>query len=237
MTLKKCIKDFRALANNEKAEHYLRFFKTAPGEYGHGDQFLGIRVPVIREFAKRFSHLRLMDIDHLVESKWHEERMLGLIIVVNQYEKYQRVSSKEATKLYKYYISKFEFINNWDLVDVTCYKIIGAELSHKSRTVLHTWSRSRVLWVKRISMMSTFYFIKRNDFDDALKIAETLIHDQHDLIHKVVGWMLREIGKRDKSVEDKFLKQHYQSMPRTMLRYAIEKYPENERQRILKGSY
>lgn len=228
-------KKIRKLKNKEYAQKSLYFFKTGKGEYGEGDQFLGVRTPNIRLIAQENIDLPLGDISELVESKWHEERLLGLFILVYRYTKLKKKDDTKASRLYAFYIKQFKYINNWDLVDTTCHKIIGPELINKNRDILYKWGKSKDLWTRRISMMTTYYFIKRDDYSDTLKLAEILLNDKEDLIHKVVGWMLREIGKRDKSVEDKFLKKHYKKMPRTMLRYAIEKFPQVERQKILKG--
>lgn len=230
-------KDLHAIKNQEYAEHALRFFKTGKGEYGEGDKFLGVRVPNIRAIAKTYPDASLKVVDSLIESKWHEERMLGLFIIVNRYTKLKKKDPIAATKIYKYYLSKFKYINNWDLVDSTCHKIIGPELIDKDRAVLFKWAKSKDLWTKRISMMSTYYLIQRHQFDETLKIAEILLLDEHDLIHKIVGWMLREVGNKNKAIEDKFLKKHYKKMPRTMLRYAIEKYPQNQRKQLLAGMF
>lgn len=222
--------ELRKLKNKKYAVHHQKFFKTAKGEYGEGDKFLGLRVPDVRKIAKKFKDLDLLKVQQLIESKWHEERMCGLYILIHQYKKNPDV-------IYKCYLKNFKYINNWDLVDTTCHKIIGPQLINADRKILFKWAKSKDLWTKRISMMTTYYFIQNNDYKDTLKLAKVLLKDEHDLIHKVVGWMLREIGKRDKKTEDKFLKTHYKEMPRTMLRYAIEKYPEVQRQKILKGTW
>jgi 3-methyladenine DNA glycosylase AlkD len=232
-------RELHKLKNHEYAEQVQRFFKTRKGEYGEGDLFLGVRMPAIRLIAKGHKELALVDIDLLIKSKWHEERLLGLIILVNQYIKFSKNKStkSKATEIFNYYITIFEYVNNWDLVDSSCHKIIGPELLLNSKKMLHTWAKSNHIWTRRISMMTTLYFIRRGQYIDALIIAKTLINDKEDLIQKVVGWMLREVGNMDKSVEDEFLKKNYHNMPRTMLRYAIEKYPKDERRKILDGSY
>lgn len=232
-------RELHKIKNLDYAQQAQRFFKTGKGEYGEGDLFLGVRMPKIREIAKEYKDLELVEIDLLVKSKWHEERILGLIILVNQYTKYKKNEKTitNATQIYNYYLTIFEYVNNWDLVDSSCHKIIGPELLTSSKQVLHKWAKSNHLWTRRIAMMTTFYFIKRGQYIDALILAKTLLHDKEDLIQKVVGWMLREIGNMDKSVEDEFLKKYHQKMPRTMLRYAIEKYPKYERKKILEGTY
>ena len=230
----KAREEIRALANKEIAQHSLRFFKTDKGEYGHGDIFLGIRAPKIRLIAKKHIDISITDMKTLIQSKYHEERFLGLIILVNKYAKTK--DKKNRNQLYKIYVSSFKYINNWNLVDVTCPHVTGKHLIDKDRTILYKWAKSEDLWTKRIAMISTFYFIRKNDLEDIFKIAEILLHDEHDLIHKAVGWMLREAGKRDLKREETFLKKYYKTMPRTMLRYSIEKFPETKRQKYLKGT-
>ena len=230
----KAREEIRALANKEIAQHSLRFFKTDKGEYGHGDIFLGIRAPKIRLIAKKHIDISITDMKTLIQSKYHEERFLGLIILVNKYAKTK--DKKNRNQLYKIYVSSFKYINNWNLVDVTCPHVTGKHLIDKDRTILYKWAKSEDLWTKRIAMISTFSFIRKNDLEDTFKIAEILLHDEHDLIHKAVGWMLREAGKRDLKREETFLKKYYKTMPRTMLRYAIEKFPETKRQKYLKGT-
>ena len=230
----KAREEIRALANKEIAQHSLRFFKTDKGEYGHGDLFLGVRAPKIRLIAKKHIDISITDMKTLICSKYHEERFLGLIILVNKYAKTK--DKKNRNQLYKIYVSSFKYINNWNLVDVTCPHVTGKHLIDKDRTILYKWAKSEDLWTKRIAMISTFYFIRKNDLDDTFKIADMLLQDEHDLIHKAVGWMLREAGKRDIKKEETFLKKHYKTMPRTMLRYSIEKFPETKRQKYLKGT-
>ncbi len=226
--------EIRELANKEIAQHSLRFFKTDKGEYGHGDLFLGVRAPKIRLIAKKHIDISITDMKTLIQSKYHEERFLGLIIIVNKYAKTK--DKKNRNQLYKIYVSSFKYINNWNLVDVTCPHVTGKHLIDKDRTILYKWAKSEDLWTKRIAMVSTFSFIRKNDLEDTFKIAEILLQDKHDLIHKAVGWMLREAGKRDIKKEEAFLKKHYKTMPRTMLRYSIEKFPETKRQKYLKGT-
>ncbi len=230
----KAREEIRALANKEIAENSLRFFKTGKGEYGYGDIFLGVRVPKIRLIAKKHIDISIIDMKTLIQSKYHEERLLGLIILVNKYSKTKDRKIKD--QLYKIYISSFKYINGWDLVDVTCPHIIGEHLRDKDRSILYTWAKSDDLWTKRIAIVSTHCFIRKNDLEDTFKIAEILLQDKHDLIHKAVGWMLREAGKRDIKKEEAFLKKYYKIMPRTMLRYSIEKFPEDKRQKYLKGT-
>ena len=230
----KASEEIRALANKERANHSKRFFKTGKGEYGYGDIFLGVRVPKIRLIAKKNIGISITDMKTLIKSKYHEERLLGLIILVNKYSKSK--DEKDRDQLYNIYVSSFKYVNNWDLVDVTCAHIIGKHLLNKDRSILYTWAKSNDLWTKRIAIVSTHCFIRKNDLQDTFKIAKILLNDEHDLIHKAVGWMLREAGKKDMEKEEIFLKKHYKTMPRTMLRYAIERFPEPKRQRYLKGN-
>ena len=219
--------------NPKQALLLQRFFKTGKGEYGEGDIFLGIKVPVQRQIVKKYK-LNLEDIQELLLSKIHEHRLSGLFILI---EKYKKASDKEKQEIFDFYLKNLKHVNNWDLVDLSSHKIVGEFLIDKSenRRILYDLAKSENLWEKRISIISTFAFIKDNDFKDALKIAEILLKDSHDLIHKAVGWMLREIGKKSLETEEKFLKKFYKQMPRTMLRYAIEKFEEEKRQRYLKG--
>lgn len=233
MSVEKIQIAIRGKADPEKAKHSFRFFKSGKGEYAEGDQFLGIRVPELRALVKQFQQTPLADVITILKSDYHEERLFALFLLVHQFSKADSVLGK---KIVKAYLDHTRFINNWDLVDSSAHHILGCYLFDKSRRQLYQLAESNSLWERRIAMIATYYFIKRDDFDDALKLAELLLADQHDLIHKVSGWMLREIGNRNKSVEDAFLQQHYRDMPRTMLRYAIEKYPESERQAYLTGA-
>ena len=222
----------RSQADPTIAKHSQRFFKTDTGEYGEGDQFLGVRVPLLRRHAKEYKNIPLKDVIHLLKSAYHEERLLALLLLV---QKFVKGDVKEKKAIYDVYLKHTVYINNWDLVDSSAYHIVGAYLEDKDRRPLYRLATSKSLWERRIAIMSTYHFIKRNDFKDTLKLSSELISDEEDLIHKAVGWMLREIGKRDRSVEELFLNKHYRAMPRTMLRYAIEKFPERERQKYLKG--
>jgi 3-methyladenine DNA glycosylase AlkD len=225
-------KALKALENKEKAKLLSGFFKTGKGEYGEGDVFLGITVPEQRKVAKKYVNLSIKEVEKLLHSNIHEHRLTALIIWTYQFEK-----ADENTKeqIYKTYLNNTKYINNWDLVDVTTPRIVGMHLLDKDRKVLYKLAKSKDLWEKRISILATFAFInKRKEFDDALKISEILLNDDHDLIHKAVGWMLREIGKRDLAAEEKFLKKYYKVMPRTMLRYSIEKFDEDKRKFYMK---
>ncbi len=225
----------RELADPAIAEHSLRFFKTGPGQYGEGDRFMGIRVPVVRQVAREARDLPLDQVVQLLRSEWHEERLLALVILTLQFARGEQGNQGRQRRIYELYLDNTRWINNWDLVDVSAHKIVGAWLEKRPRGILKKLACSESLWERRIAMMATYQFIRRDDFADALHIAELLLGDHHDLIHKVTGWMLREIGKRDRVVEEEFLQEHYRAMPRTMLRYAIEKFPEDLRLRYLRG--
>lgn len=222
----------RRLASPVRARNLSWFFKTAPGEYGAGDQFIGIRVPVLRAFAREFRSLPLSNAVKLLQSPVHEERLLALILLVNAFE---RTDETERVEIYKLYLANLGHINNWDLVDVSAPRIVGPHLESRSRKILQRLAHSKNLWRRRVAILATFHFIRLGDFSDALRLAEWLLEDEHDLMHKAVGWMLREIGKRDVAALRQFLNQHAVRMPRTMLRYAIEKFPERERKRYLQA--
>lgn len=222
----------RKLASPKGAGFLQRFFKTAPGEYGAGDRFIGIRVPVIRKLAKEFAALPRRDIITLLHSPIHEERLLALILLVNASK---RADEAGRTEIYELYLKHLDRVNNWDLVDVSAPRILGRHLAKRSRTILFRLARSKNVWHRRVAVLATFYFISARDFADSLRLAELLLGDKHDLIHKAVGWMLREIGKRDIVVLKQFLDRHAVRMPRTMLRYAIEKLPARERQLYLRA--
>ena len=208
----------------------LWFFKTGRGEYGERDIFAGIKVPVQRKIAKEFLNLSLTELKELLKSKVHEERLIALLTLV---EKYQKGEEKEKDKIFRFYIDNRKGINNWDLVDISAPKIIGHYLLNKDKKLFYDFAKSDNLWDRRIAILATYSFIKSGSFDDALRISDLLLNDKHDLIHKAVGWMLREVGKKNLVVEEKFLQQRYNKMPRTMLRYAIEKFPETKRKKYL----
>ena len=232
MTVQDIQKRLKRLGNKEHAAVSQRFFKTGPGEYGEGDIFFGIRVPVLRKLVKEYSDVSVEDAALLLRSQIHEERLLALLLLVRLF-----ATGDKATRsiIYGKYLENTAFVNNWDLVDSSAEHIVGAYLMNRSKAVLYRLAESEELWERRISIMSTFHFVKRHEFSETLKIAKMLIFDRQDLIHKATGWMLREIGKRHLQTEESFLKMHYKEMPRTMLRYAIEKFPEQKRQRYLKG--
>lgn len=232
MNLQKIQEKLRQLGSKEKAKILQRFFKTGPGEYGEGDVFLGVKVPELRKLAKEYDGITIFQARQLLTSAIHEERLLSLFILVRKYEKGDDVVKKE---IYDLYLKHTKFVNNWDLVDGSAHHIVGAFLMNKKKEPLHRLAKSEDLWERRISILATFHFIKQDKFLETLKIAQILLTDKEDLIHKAVGWMLREIGKRHLQTEETFLKKYYQKMPRTMLRYAIEKFPEPKRQKYLKG--
>jgi 3-methyladenine DNA glycosylase AlkD len=211
-----------------------RFFKTGPGEYGEGDIFIGLRVPQLRTLARTYEHLRLDDTHELMMSPIHEERLLALLILVRAYKKSDEMMKE---KIYRFYLDNTRFINNWDLVDLSAEHIIGAHLFNRDRKQLVRLSHSKVLWDRRIAVLATFHFIKKGQFTLTFSLVESLLGDKEDLIHKACGWMLREIGKRDIEAEETFLRLHGKTMPRTMLRYAIERFPEEKRQKYLKGTF
>ena len=223
-------KELKTKANSQKAKILQRFFKTGPGEYGEWDVFLGVVVPEIRKVAKKYGVLKSQDVVKLLHSKIHEERMAALLVMVNKFQ-----TKKERETIYKTYLKNTKRINNWDLVDLSADKIVGDYLFDKPKTILYKLAKSKSIWERRIAIMATFNFIKRNKVEETLKIAKILLNDEQDLIHKAVGWMLREVGKRDMKTEEKFLKKYYKKMPRTMLRYAIEKFPEKKRKQYLLG--
>jgi 3-methyladenine DNA glycosylase AlkD len=222
-----------ALGNPEQAKACARYTKMGPGEYGEGDQFLGLNAATMRGLAKEFRHLPLADVQSLLHSPWHEERSVALLIMVLQYPKADPAGKKS---LYDFYLANTLFVNGWDLVDCSAPHIVGTHLFERSRKPLQRLAKSKSLWERRIAMVATQHFIRKGDFADTLQIAELLLNDDEDLIHKAAGWMLREVGDRDIETLEGFLKQHYQAMPRTMLRYAIEKLPEPRRKAYLKGT-
>ena len=228
-------KDIRSFARPAHATDLAWFYKTGPGEYGEGDLFLGVTVPKQRVIAKRyFQQLRLQDYSDLIKNPFHEVRLTGLLALVYCYEKTK--SETEQKKLVDFYLAHLDFVNNWDLVDSSCHQILGHFYWKKDKTIFYKLADSGHLWRQRVAMISSFFWIKKGEFSDALALAEKLKNHPHDLIHKAVGWMLREIGNRNFEVEFEFLKKHYQTMPRTALRYAIEKFPEELRQDFLKGN-
>lgn len=230
MAKQEIIDYLKSLSNPEIAEHSQRYFKTAKGEYGFGDKFLGIRVPVVRQAVKKFKTTSLSTAEKLLKSEFHEIRLFALLMLVYLFS---RADMDEQDKIYHLYLKNTKYINNWDLVDSSAHHIVGAYLENKDRSILVKLSNSKLIWDRRIAIIATAYFIKNNYYKDTLLISKILLNDKEDLIHKAVGWMLREIGKRDLDTEVKFLNRHYKNMPRTMLRYAIERFSKAERNKYL----
>jgi 3-methyladenine DNA glycosylase AlkD len=223
----------KALGNDGIAQHSRSFFKTGKGEYGEGDVFLGIRVPELRKLVKAYPDLSLNDLSKLLLSEFHEEWLLSLLMLV---ARFQRSDQEVKKKIYHLYLNHTAGINSWDLVDSSAAQIVGAYLNARNKKPLYDLAGSQNLWERRIAIIASFHFIRNHEFEDTLRLSELLINDREDLIHKAVGWMLREIGKRHMESEAAFLTRHYRSMPRTMLRYAIERFPEATRQAYLKGT-
>jgi 3-methyladenine DNA glycosylase AlkD len=232
MTADRLRETLRGLGDPAIAEHSQRFFKTGKGEYGEGDRFLGIRVPVLRQQSRQHLNMPIRQLLQLLRSDYHEERLCALLIMVL---KYQRGTDEEREAIFQHYLNNTSYINNWDLVDSSAYHIVGAHLEHRDRCLLYRLARSESLWERRIAIISTLHFIKKQQHEDTFKISLQLLDDTQDLIHKAVGWMLREVGNRELSKELAFLNEHYTNMPRTMLRYAIEKFPEKQRKAYLTG--
>lgn len=226
-------KTLRSLGDPAIAEHSQRFFRTGKGEYGEGDRFLGIRVPVIRKQVRNFREASFAVITQMLRSPWHEERLFAVLSLA---ERFKRGNEQDQRQIFDLYLENIEYVNNWDLVDGSAHLIVGPWLEHRSRRRLYRMARSRHLWTRRIAIMSTYHYIKNAEFDDTLALAEILLKDEHDLIHKATGWMLREVGNRERAAEEAFLQKHYKVMPRTMLRYAIEKFPEQIRKAYLHGN-
>lgn len=224
-------KELRNYVDEKSIAHCSKFFKTGRGEYGEGDQFLGIAVPNTRMVAKQYPSLSFDNLQKLLQSPYHEERLIAVFILVQQFTK---ADEKKRKKIFNFYLKNRKGINNWDLVDSSAYKIAGVYLINKPKDILYKYAKSTNLWEKRIAIVSTYCFIKKGNIDDTLALATLLLKDKHDLIHKVVGWMLREAGKQDKKALEKFLKTQHKNMPRTMLRYAIEKFPEKKRKEYLR---
>ncbi|TXH00216.1 MAG: DNA alkylation repair protein [Candidatus Moraniibacteriota bacterium] len=232
-TTKILLEEVKALSDPDRAIIFARFFKSGPSQYGEGDKFLGIMVPQVRQLVgKYYRQLEHSDLDQLLSSPYHEIRLFALLVLVKKYQ--QTKLEEEKTNLYKYYLANRVHINNWDLVDVTTPQLVGDYLLTHPRDILYQLASSDNLWERRISIMATFAFIRAGEYEDTIKISKILLHDSHDLIHKAVGWMLREMGKKDKSLLINYLNESASVMPRTMLRYSIEKLTEAERQYYLK---
>lgn len=232
MGFKEITFDLKKAYNVDNIKKYSRFFKTGKGEYGEGDIFWGISIPEQRSIAKKHLSLSLNEIQKLLKSKVHEQRLTGLLVLVEQFKK---SNDDQKKAIYSFYLDNIAQINNWDLVDLSAYHIIGNYILDKDKSILYQLAKSKIIWERRVAIISTWIFIRNNQFQDSLKISKMLLNDNHDLIHKAVGWMLREVGKRDLKTLELFLKEHYRKMPRTMLRYSIEKFPEQLRQSYLKS--
>jgi len=230
VTAKNLAKDLEKLKDPKRNVQESRFFKTGKGEYGEGDIFWGVSVPEVRKLARKYFHLSFSELQDLLNSKVHCLRQTALIILNNRY---QKSNDKEKKFIADFYLKNTKNINNWDLVDISAPNILGEWLLGKSKKILYKLAKSKNLWERRIAILATYGFIRKNQFKETLKIAEILLRDEHDLIHKAVGWMLREVGKKDLQTEKKFLNKHCQKMPRVMLRYAIEKFTAQERERYL----
>lgn len=225
--IEKLKKDLKNLADPIRAITSQSFFKTGKGQYGEGDIFLGITVPSQRKIAEKYNELEIKDIEQLLKSKIHEERLVSLLILVS---KFQTGDEKVKKEIFDFYLKNAKFVDNWDLVDLSAHKIVGEYLFDKDKNILLELAKSQNLWEKRIAIVATFYFIKQKEYKYTFKIAEILLNDKHDLIQKAVGWMLREVGKNiSQEIEEEFLKKHYKKMPRTMLRYSIERFDESLR--------
>ncbi len=221
-----------SLKNPKISPNLSRFFKTGKGEYGEGDLFLGITVPVLRKISKKYyNSIYYKDLSSILYHKYHEIRFVGFILLVLNYEKEKNPNTR--SEIVKFYLQHKKGLNNWDLVDVTAHKILGPELFSKEKTLLYTYAKSANLWENRIAILTTFHFIRLHQFEDTIQISRLLLKHPHDLIHKAVGWMLRELGKRDSSLLRAFLEENSSHMPRTMLRYSIEKFTETERKKFL----
>ncbi|MBM3995800.1 MAG: DNA alkylation repair protein [Planctomycetes bacterium] len=221
-----------ALADPERAQASARYFKTGPGESGEGLRFLGLDAASVRGLAKEFRALPLAEVEATLQSDWHDERAVALVVLTLQYPKADAAAQKA---IYELYLANTSQVNSWALVDCSAPQIVGAHLWPRSRKPLGRLAKSKSLWERRIAIVATQHFIRKGDFADTLRVAERLLNDDQDLIHKAAGWMLREVGERDTAVLEQFLKQHYRAMPRTMLRYAIEKFPPKKRKAYLNG--
>ena len=230
MTAKDLIESLQALADEQKAVFSQKFFKTAKGQYAEGDIFWGIKVPETRQIAKAYRDIPLAELKKVIANPVHEVRLCGLMVLVEQFKKSNEYKRSEIVY---FYLSNIKCINNWDLVDLSCYNILGRYLINKPRGILYLMAESKNMWEQRIAIVSTWSFIRNREFVDTLAIAEMLLDHKHNLIHKAVGWMLREISKKDEAVMLDFIEKHYEKIPRTTLRYAIERLPKNVRKEIL----
>jgi 3-methyladenine DNA glycosylase AlkD len=219
-----------AMGDADDARFLQRYFRTGPGEYGEGDRFLGIRVPALRRLIREYRGIPLREMETLLRSPWHEARLLALLLMVDAFA---RADDAGREAIHRAYLACTRHINNWDLVDLSAPQIVGAQLEGRDRSLLDRLAVSQSLWERRIAMLATLHFIRRGDFAPTLHVAEMLVGDRHDLIHKAVGWMLREVANRDREAAESFLRRHHRTMPRTMLRYAIEKFPDDLRRHYM----
>jgi len=226
-------KDLENLGDASRAAILQRFFKTGPGEYAAGDRFRGIRVPVLRKLAGKYQDLSLAEVERLLQSPFHEDRLLALLILIRHY---YRGDQAVKDQIHGFYLEHLQFVNNWDLVDASAPHLLGHYLADRSKDTLTRLAAAGNLWARRLAIIATFHFIKEKNYDETLRLARLLLADPEDLIHKAVGWMLREVEKRETAVAEAFLRTHYRHMPRTMLRYAIERLPAARRQAYLKGT-
>lgn len=232
ITASQIITELENCGNKEKAVHLSRFFKTGKGQYGEGNRFIGVTVSEQRSIAKKYMVAELSVLKELMNSPFHEQRLTALLILVLKYQKSKLKAEQE--EYIRFYLNHTRFINNWDLVDLSCYTLLGHWLQDKDRSLLYELADSSNLWEQRIAIVSCMCFVRKGDFKDCLSIADKLLNHPHDLIHKATGWLLREIGKKDKAALTAFLQDRYLRMPRTMLRYAIERFPEEERKKWMK---
>ena len=230
--LDKLRKETKKLSSEKRASSMQKYFKTEEGEYGFGDIFIGLTVPQCRELAIKYKEMNFDELYKLLRSEIHEERLIALLILVYNFQKEELLQRR----IYEFYLKNIKFVNNWDLVDLSADKIMGGYLIDKPKDILYKMAKSNRLWEKRIAIISTFHFIKKDKFEDALSIAEILLPDENELIQKAVGWMLREVGKRDKKLETQFLDKHYKNMGRVSLRYSIEKFSQKSRQAYMLGT-
>jgi 3-methyladenine DNA glycosylase AlkD len=220
----------QGMGSAEDAVFLQRYFRTGPGEYGEGDRFLGIRIPALRALVREYRGMAVDEAAALLRSPWHEARLLALLLLVDAYA---RGGAETREAAYRLYLASTAYINNWDLVDSSAPHVVGKHLEGRDRSVLDRLARSESLWERRIAILATQHFIRRGDFGTTLHVAEMLVDDRHDLIHKAVGWMLREVANRDRETAESFLRRHHATMPRTMLRYAIEKFPPGLRRHYM----
>jgi 3-methyladenine DNA glycosylase AlkD len=232
--LNSLINELQSQKNEERAKHSQRFFKTGKGEYGEGDVFIGLTMPIIRDITKKYTLLSFRDLQNLLDSKIHEYRMAAIIILVNKYKKSKKDKLRQR-EIYEFYLKNTSRINNWDLIDLSAPNIIGDFCGIEGTEILKFLAKSKSVWERRIAILASGAFIRKRIYGETLAIADMLLKDEHDLIHKAVGWMLREVGKGNREVLERFLKERYKEMPRTMLRYAIEKFPEEKRKSYLRG--